>query len=323
MSSRKEVALRAGVSATSVSYYINNTGYVSVDARKRIQKAIDELGYRPNQMARSLRSGDTKQFVFFCNEIRNPFYSQLVYSASQKAIENGYIILFSTVMDDDEYISKICGYQISGVFASNNRLDVKTVNSIAEHCPVVILRDVDWKEMSPNVTQIKVDYSHIFHEAIQHLCKSGYKRFHYISGSNENGVLDAKTKGFIEAVEGYPFGILYGITNARKACDALEKCGDMRKDDAILCTNDAVAFGVRKAVDMLGLRIPQDVGLVGFDNTPFSSYSVPGITSVDIHTENVGEIAISLLIKKLKNEQVDEYVIEPELVVRESSQREI
>ena len=87
MASRKDVAREAGVSAASVSYYINNNGYVSAEARKRIQEAIEKLNYSPNQIARSLKIKDSKQFVFLCNEIRNPFYAQLVYRATNAAYE--------------------------------------------------------------------------------------------------------------------------------------------------------------------------------------------------------------------------------------------
>ena len=108
MVSRKDIAKEAGVSATSVSYYVNKNGYVSKEAGQRIQAAIDKLNYHPNLVAQSLKRKSSKQIVFLCNEIKNPFYSQLISSATTAAYNHGYFILFSNIIDDKKYIQQIC-----------------------------------------------------------------------------------------------------------------------------------------------------------------------------------------------------------------------
>ena len=323
MASRKDVAALAKVSQASVSYYINKSGYVSAEAAERIQKAIDTLGYRPNQIARSLRCNKSKRFVFLCNEIRNPFFSQMVHQATQEAIKKGYVILFSTVVDDSAYIEKIFGYQISGVFASNNRLDEKSINNLASQgVPVVILRDIEWKQLNPNITLIKVNYQRILKTIINHLEENGFRRYFYFSSSRNPSSADEKTLKFLEATEGKTQTVFYQISDPQRGFEQVINIKkEIRVDDAFICANDAVAFGVRKALDTLEYFVPNDVAVVGFDNTINSKYTIPGITTVDIEADKIGAIAISLLIKKMQGVKVDDYIIEPKLIIRNSSNR--
>jgi LacI family transcriptional regulator len=325
VSSRKDVADLAGVSPASVSYYINDSGYVSAKARVKIQEAIDKLGYNPNQIARSLRNKDSRQFVFLCNEIRNPFYSQLVHRATKAALKEDYVTLFSPVVNDDKYIKKVCGYQVSGVFASNNRIGIGAINTMAQqNIPVVILRDVKWENLDTRVTQIKVDYSTIMEEIVTHLRSQGGQLIHYVSSSVSADTLDEKTKAFVKANGESETKILFGIADTSEACaSVVSTYTGSRVPDAFVCTNDAVAFGVLKAVNDLGLKVPSDVMIVGFDNAYISEYSVPSITSVDIESAKMGDIAIELLIKKLRGEEVSDYVVMPHLVYRQSSNRKI
>ncbi len=323
MASRKDVAALAKVSQASVSYYINKSGYVSAEAAERIQKAIDTLGYRPNQIARSLRCNKSKRFVFLCNEIRNPFFSQMVHQATQEAIKKGYVILFSTVVDDSAYIEKIFGYQISGVFASNNRLDEKSINNLASQgVPVVILRDIEWKQLNPNITLIKVNYQRILKTIINHLEENGFRRYFYFSSSRNPSSADEKTLKFLEATEGKTQTVFYQISDPQRGFEQVINIKkEIRVDDAFICANDAVAFGVRKALDTLEYFVPNDVAVVGFDNTINSKYTIPGITTVDIEADKIGAIAISLLTKKMQGVKVDDYIIEPKLIIRNSSNR--
>lgn len=325
MVSRKDVAELAGVSPASVSYYINDSGYVSAKARIKIQKAIDTLGYNPNQIARSLRNKDSKQFVFFCNEIRNPFYSELVHRATKAALKEDYVTLFSPVVNNDKYIKKVCGYQVSGVFASNNRIGVDAINTmVQQNIPVVVLRDIEWENLDPRVTQIKVDYSTIMEEICSHLQKQGGDTIHYISSSlsEEKKMVDEKTKAYMHALKNSQPHILYGLADTSEAYKGvLEQYDANSMPDAFICTNDAVAFGVLKAVTEKGLSVPEDVMVVGFDNSYISEYSVPSLTSVDIHSEQMGDLAIQLLIAKLKGEQISDHIVTPRLVIRKSSSR--
>ncbi len=323
MASRKDVAKLAGVSPAAVSYYVNKNGYVSEKTGKKIQQAIDELNYTPNLIARSLKIKDTKQLLFLCNDIRNPFYSQLVHRATKSAALHGYTCMFSPVVNDPDYINRILSYQVSGVFASNNKMDVNQINKIAKsNVPVVLLRDLDWDDLDKKVTLLKVDFSTIMKEIVEHLVDEGCSDIHYVSSSTLNN-LDAKSTSFIKAMGNKSYSVIENVSATK---DAHEIISDMyfNKEmfpDAFVCTNDGVALGCIRAIKDKGLRVPEDVKVVGFDNTNISQFSSPKISTVDIDSDEIGEIAVSKLLDKINNKEVHDKLIEPKLIIRESSKK--
>ena len=324
MVSRKDVAVLAGVSPASVSFYVNKSGYVSAAAKERIQKAIDELGYTPNLVARSLKIKDNKQFLFFCNEIRNPFFSELVYRATVAAKKLGYSIIFSCVVDDEDYIRKLCGYQVAGVFAPNTKISNAIIEEIVKKdIPVVLLCDRDTDDINAKVTKIKVDYSHISHDIVAHLKDGNYSNTVYFSGSLSEEEVDDKTASFISAYNIGALDIKYNITSSDKAYRYVKEFYTKESHpDSFCCTNDAVAMGVLKGLHELGLRVP-DVAVIGFDNTVESNIVIPGITTVDIDMKEMGNIAIDLLMKKVRGQEAENHYAEPKLIIRESSQRKV
>ena len=318
MATRKDVAELAKVSQTSVSYYLNNSGYVSKDAAKRIQQAIKELNYRPNQVAKSLKTGDNRQFAFFCNEIRNPFYSQLVYDASKAAFANGYMILFSTIIDDQDYVERLCGFQVGGAFTSNKKVKTEVINNFAKQAPIVVLMDVKGGELDENVIKIKIDYRKAMSLICSHLKETGCNNVAYLSASTdeEEARMDSKTEAFLEFAYGNP-SVLYGFEDSsRSYSNLLETLKRGEKPDALVCANDAVALGAIKAVRDFGYRIPEDVSVFGFDNTVNSEFNYGGISSVDIKVNILGETVIDLLLRKIKGESVKDFYVEPTLILR-------
>lgn len=326
MASRKDVAKEAGVSAASVSYYINHNGYVSEEAGKRIQAAIDKLNYNPNQIARSLKKKDSKQFVFLCNEIRNPFFAQLVYCATQEAYKDDYFILFSNVIDDKDYLRKICSYQVSGLFFSNQAIKREALDIfLKQNVPIVMLRDIEWNNLDERITQIRIENEKVFRDITEHLRKQNYKKLCYISSARSGSAteIDEKTKSFLKASkEMQESVVVYRIADARDAFQYItEHFTKENCKDAFICSNDAVAVGVVKGIREIGLRISEDVAVVGYDNTFQSQFSVPSITSVDIGADSLGIIIMKILKDKIKGKKVADYVISPKLIIRESSCR--
>lgn len=326
MVSRKDVAREAGVSAASVSYYINKSGYVSEAAGKKIQAAIEKLHYTPNQVARSLKIKDSKQFVFLCNEIRNPFFAQLVYQATKEAYRQDYSILFSNVIDDEQYLKKICGYQISGVFVSNSRVSRQAIESVRQFgVPVVMLQDSPWKSVNPEITLLRIDQKHIFPEIVKHLIENGYKHPHYISGAVSSESPDEKTTAFLAAAKAdRDKDVSYDITTSEQAAMYMKNnWKDMGSPDALICTNDAVAEGVIFGLNELGIRVPEDVGVVGYDNTFQSRFYIPSISTVDFGGDILGKKIIEMLIHKVQGKPVENETISPVFLPRASSERRI
>lgn len=328
MATRKEVAELAGVSPTSVSYYINNNGYVSEEKRARISKAIEELNYYPNLIARSLKIKTTNHIVLICNEIRNPYYAELVYKMTHCAYKKGYTMLFCNIIDDPQYIDQICGYQVRGVLIASDKVSPEQINRIADmNIPTVILTNMIWDTINKNVLQIKIDTYSGMREVVKHLVSKGHKRIAYVSScqSKEQSYYDRKFKGFIDELSSNNIDIcedyiLYNITSASDSHKYVKEVMDLDvPPTAYVCCNDAVATGILSLVNEERLRVPEDIAITGFDNSENARLSIPKLTTVDIPVSQLSDIAISMMIDKINNKKTHDIMVSTELVIRKSS----
>ncbi len=326
MVSRKDVAREAGVSATSVSYYINHSGYVSKASAERIQAAIDKLHYSPNQIAKSLKTQKSDQFLFLCNEIRNPFFAQLISGATAAAYQNNYSILFSNVIDDEEYLRKLCSYQVSGVFLPSGRIRKSVVESILKMgISIVMLSDAVWEKVPDEITTVRSAAENVFPEILKHLKEKGYEKFRYVCSAPDmrRGSIDDKAKAFLQTTQLNPEkDVIYNVTTTEQAGEVI--MGQWQYSgvpEAIICANDSIAQGVIYALTQKGIRVPENVGVVGYDNTVASQFYTPSITSVDFGAEKLGEIIIDMLIRRVEGKKVENLEICPVLVPRQSTNR--
>lgn len=326
MATRKDVAQLAGVSPTSVSYYVNNSGYVSVDKQLRIQKAIDELNYRPNLLARSLKVQKTNQLLLVCNEIRNPFHAELVYYTTKYAYENDYIMLFANVQDDAEYIEKICDYQINGIIVASNKISEEKLAEISKlDIPIVAIINMDMNNLSDNITHIKVDSIPAIENIVDIIIENGHSKLAFISScpSKDRRMVEGKTRGFIDRTRKHGLyecedNIVYNVTSSLAAYDVTKKLISEKELTAIICANDAVAIGAIRAVHEAGLRVPEDVVVTGFDNSDSSMTSIPSLTTIDVSVKHISELTIEAIIKRINGESIEDMLITTKLIRRES-----
>ncbi|MCI8887075.1 MAG: LacI family transcriptional regulator [Hungatella sp.] len=328
MATRKDVAKLAGVSTATVSYFINDSGYVSQEKRQRIAKAIEELDYQPNLIAKSLKVKDTKQIVFLCNEICNPFHARVAYRATTEAYCRDYMILFCNVIDDEKYIARLCSYQVSGVFIASNRLPLEAIKKMtARRIPVVMLDERLDPEIPEEVSRIIIDYSQIMRDVVRHMLSSGKRELFYLSSNpaGHMGINDGKTSAVVEAAKAEKG--CTGLTVERGMVSALdayhmimEKYGSrLGKNTGFICTNDDTALGVMRAVNDLGLRIPEDAAVIGTGNTYLSEMSVPRLSTLDIQTDYISQKAIQILADKNCRKEVQNIWIQPRMIRRETS----
>lgn len=330
MATRKEVALEAGVSTAAVSYYINNNGYLSQEKRERIAAAIKKLNYRPNLLAKSLKTSDSKQLVFICNEIRNPFHSEVSYGASHEAYNMGYMTLFCNVVDDEDYILKVCSFMVSGVFIATTKIRTKTINKIAQmNIPVVILGDRHRQGLDPSVTQITIDYDKAMGDLLTHVLAQNKQKIAYVASSSihDQAHQDEKTKALLahcmeKNITLNPDWFVEHATHTQAAYELVSKQIFIQKElpNAFICTNDATALGVLRAITDHGLRVPEDVIVTGFDNTIYGQMSTPRLTTIDLGTLDISRATVHLLLDKCQGKEVAPSIINPAFIPRESTQ---
>lgn len=325
----KKVAEHANVSTATVSRLINNTSYISPETAKRVWRAIEELGYYPNVNARGLASGKSSLLGLIVSDIVNPFFPELVKSFDEAALHHGYEIITANTNYDPTRtllrVRRLIERRIDGVAIMTSEMDQSLVDELSTRgIPIVFL---DTGNVQENISNIRIDYEQGVSEAVNHLLELGHRRIGYISGPldlksariRRSAFLDFLGKnGIIEEEELVTVGD-YKIKGGRKAMEKLLKLEE--HPTAVLASNDLTAIGAMQTLRTHGLRVPEDVSLIGFDDIALASFTDPPLTTVNISREKVAECAFESLFQLIKGkaESGREVHVGTNLVVREST----
>jgi LacI family transcriptional regulator len=324
-----DVARLAGVSTATVSRALNGTGQIAPATRSAIDAAVAQLGYRPNTIARSLVTKSTQTIALLLPDIVNPFYAELVAGIQDEVLAEGHTMLLCTTEGDPEreerYLTLLRAKQVDGALVDGLVLPPHRVaNFVREGFPIVCLdRDVD----SDAIPLVQVDNREGARLATQHLLELGHRRIGHVSGAAGLRISDERVAGYREAhhavgIEPDPRHVVRGsFTEAggRAAGRALLDHGVT----AIFAANDLSALGVINALTGRGLRVPDDVSVVGFDDVRLAAYTSPPLTTVHQPAREIAERATRALWMLRDGGRVDELVqlLEPRLVVRASTAR--
>jgi len=331
MTTIREVAERAGVSTTTVSHVINNSRYVSEATRTRVLNAMNALNYRPNVLARSLRSGKTQTLGLILPDSSNPFFAEVGREVEATAFQQGYsVILCNSEGNQDKedfYVNVLCNKQVDGIIFVATGYPLESLCFLqGRKIPVLV---VDRNLPDFNVDAVLTDNLLGGYQATRHLLELGHRRIACISGPL-NGTPNA------ERVVGYRKALSeYGI----EADPDLVQVGDYHPESgwrataqflsssfpptAIFACNDLMAMGAIRALNTAGLLVPHHVAVVGFDNIELSKYCSPPLTTVAQPIEKIGSLAASILIDRIdqRHDEPQRVLLPTELIVRESSVR--
>jgi LacI family transcriptional regulator len=325
----REVAKQAGVSPTTVSHVVNQTRFVSEDVTVRVHKAMDDLGYRPNALARSLRRGETKTIGLILPDSSNPYFAEIGKAIEEKAFSYGYSQILCNTNGDQEkekfYMEVLLSKQVDGIiFVSAGDSTQAISQLINRRIPVVVVDR--YREDLPVDIVFTNNYQGGFN-ATQHLIDLGHTRIGIIRGpSNLNPSMDRLT-GYCDAL----------IQNDLEIDEELIRIGNFHPASGMECTrallslevpptaifacNDLMAIGAMRAAAEFGLNIPADLALVGFDNIELSSFTVPLLSTIDQRKDVIGQTAVDMLIERINDPKMQyrQVVLENELIIRESS----
>ncbi len=329
MTSMKEVAKRAGVSIATVSAVINDNKFVSAELKVKIEEAIKELNYRPNRIARSLKGKETKLIGVMVTEITNPFYPLMIKGIEDLALTAGFNILLSTTSDDEktEYklIESILDQGVDGVvLATIDNSKSKSLELLKkENIPTVLINRAP--KNYPG-SKIYVDSYKVGSLATEYLLQLGHKKIAFFGGKRQN--TKEREKAFLDVMKSRNLPvpnewIIDSEYNFEKVkCITKEIIKNKDRPTAIYAGMDIIAFEVAKAILEEGLRIPEDISIVGSDNIPFSEdFRVP-LTSVDVQAYEIGKRGLKILIDKITNKEEevqDQVIFDPTLVIRNST----
>ncbi len=324
-----DVARLAGVSTATVSRALNGTARIAPATQAAIDAAVEQLGYRPNSIARSLVTKSTQTIALLLPDISNPFYAALVSGIQEYVLSHDHTMLLCTTEGnaarEEQYLHLLRAKQVDGALVDGLVLPADRLSRfVRDGFPIVCLdRDI----ASAAIPVVQVDNHMGGKLATQHLVVLGHKRIAHITGVPSLGISKERQAGYAEALETAGIGfdqrlVAIGTFSEdggyRAARDLLLMSPGLT---AIFAANDLTAVGALNAIAESGRRVPDDVSVVGFDDLRLASYTSPPLTTVRQPATRIARLASELLIGLTRGEEVGQmrHLLEPSLVVRSST----
>lgn len=323
----KDVAKRAGVSATTVSHVINKTRFVSKDVKARVLRAMEELSYQPNAIARSLKTRATQTIGLIISDIANPFFTGLVRGVEDVANSKGYNLILCNTDEKPEkermYIHVLMQKQVDGIIMTPTGGNREYIAGLVKKgFPLVF---VDRYLEDVEAPAVLVDNEEGACQAVEHLIMLGHTRIAIITGLRRTTIVD-RLKGYERALEKHGLVIDLGLIKAGSSSvdggfeATLELLALDPRPTAIFPTNNLMTIGAMRALQSRGIRCPEDIAVVGFDDFEWASAFRPFFTTVSQPVYDEGKTAAEVLIAQMKGRKVaaGRTVLKSTLNVRES-----
>ena len=306
----KDVAKEAGVSIATVSNALNDVDVLNPDTKQRVMEAVDKLQYVPNLTGRYLKVKESKMIGFFTGNISGPYFSTLIDAMSRQCEIRGYGMSIFVTHDKSKIMANILGKMIDGaiIFQENVIREEDITRLEAADIGVVFLdRELSHRRMSSVVFD---SYRDGF-EATRHLISLGYKRIAFIQ--SEEGVLESEQRksGYIAAMREFQLEvdkelILQGKFSEEVTYQTVSRFIEKHSDgmpEAFLAGNDSSAIGCIKALHAAGYRVPEDVGVMGFDDIDIAAYFNPPLTTVRTPSSEQGLLAVDTLLDMISDKE--------------------
>jgi len=327
----KDIARLARVSHMTVSRVINNRPGVKAVTKQRILRLVKELDYQPNLVARSLVVKRSKNLGMIITTIRNPFYLELAQGIEDTARSCGYnVILCCTNYDlslEGEHIRELKRRGVDGIILTSAQIKDGHVAALArEGFPLVLVnRRVLDLGLSDKVDYIGVDNVKGGEMALEHLMRMGHRRIGIIRGSLESSVTVERMEGACRALAQYGISpqddLVFGGDYLKgTGYEAAKRFLSLpRPPSAIFSLNDYMALGVYDALMEHGVRVPEDMALLGFNDIEFASLNMVGLSTISQKKYTLGSMAVRRLMERIEGAQAGrEWILEPELIIRKS-----
>jgi LacI family transcriptional regulator len=315
----KDVAREAGVSIAAVSYSLNGGGTIGEEVRARVREVAERLGYRPNRSAQSVRTGRNTTLGLVLPDLRNPYYPALAQSVEHAARQAGYtVVLIDTSGSMENEIDGMRHLEDQGVagavWCRTSSQEASDDERFA--MPVVVIGAPDMA--FDNVT---INDREGGQQLARHLLAMGHKRFGILSGASVAEGKDERKNGFLAELGGksevvWQHKSPFSIDLDQDVLAVLER----RNVTALMCGNDMIAIGALRAARQLGIAVPEELSVVGFDDIPWASIVTPALTTVNQPVAEMAAAALTLLLDRLAepNRPIRHYKVGVRLVQRDS-----
>jgi len=325
MATIKDVANLAGVAVSTASYALNNSPRVSQETKEKVLAAAKQLNYQPNGIARDLKLSKTNTIGLILSDLSGPFYSELIKGVQDITIANGYdlIAISSLGGKNSTAVKFLKEKRADGIIILAHNIDNNLIISAArEDMPIVLL---DRPLKAKYVLNIQVDNEGGAYKAVEHLIALGHRKIVYLSGPNNSYDNLKRFEGYKKALITHNISFskrwLYQGNFTKEGGYHAAKLMLLQDDlpDAIFAANDEMAIGVIEAFKEAGLKIGEDVALVGFDDIQLAKYVNPSLTTVKQPMKEMGVLAAQQIFQALNgNFSTDYILLETELIIRDS-----
>ncbi len=327
----KDVAKLAGVTQPTVSHVINGTASISKEVTKRVQNAIKELNYRPNALAKGLKTNTTKTIGLIMPDISNGYYATLAKVAEKIFANLGYIS-FLTCTDYDvtlerKLLEQLLRYNVDGIIIMYSLTDKELLKSLSfSGIPMIVIDEVQNESIPCAIYADSLLGGYLATDYL--IKKKKKKRIAYLSEKLTSPILKMRLDGYKKALTEANIPIDNNIIIVEKDIYDKFDMGLMlgrkiagRDVDAVFASSDALAFGIMRALNEAKIRVPKDIALVGYDDLPMAALATPALTSVSQPVYTQIDLAVEQLMIQIDGDGTckKEIILKPELIIRETT----
>nr|WP_086938748.1 HTH-type transcriptional repressor PurR [Thaumasiovibrio occultus] len=329
MATIKDVARMAGVSTTTVSHVINKTRFVAEATTKKVWEAIDDLNYAPSAVARSLKCNSTRTIGMLVTKSTNPFFAEVVHGVEEHCYKSGYTLILCNTEGDltkqRDYLRMLAEKRVDGLLVMCSDLDdqLQALLERQKELPMVIM---DWGTESLQTDKIRDNAEKGAYMATRHFIENGHQKIGCVTGQKHKTTCIERMKGFGQAMAEANLSvndnwIIEGDFEGETGVNAAKQFISMNeRPTAIFCFNDIMAMALISTFEQSGIRVPDDVSIIGYDNIDLSPYFTPPLTTIHQPKHRLGKKAVELLLARIKDKEAQQqlFIMEPELVCRKS-----
>ena len=324
----RDVAERAGVALGTVSHFINHPERVSQEKAERIRAAIDELGFVPNNVGRQLRLGESNVIAYLAPDVSNPFFASVAEAVERRAAELNLSVFVANSHRDrareDEYLQLFERYRVRGMLvASHGQIEDRLALVRKRGTPVVLFGQRAVADEQPSVSVDEVMGGRL---AGEHLLGTGRRRIAFVGGPLSIHQVAGRLQGVSGVVRDSGSAMLEVIDVADRTIEVGRVVGreiagrsPAARPDAVFAVNDMLALGLMREFVVAGIRVPDEIAVIGYDDIAFAGTSIVPLSSIRTPHSRLGVSAVDLLLENARGGVARHEAFEPELVVREST----
>ncbi|QBI19488.1 LacI family transcriptional regulator [Egibacter rhizosphaerae] len=322
-----DVATRAETSIGTVSHVMSGKAPVAPTTRDRVMRAADELGYRPNRVARSLILQQTHMIGMVVPDIANPFFAELAAAVENTARARDYCVVLGGVENDPEresiYIAELLERGVDGLLLAVTADSAALGRVLGDHPAVAIDRvPSGWSASS-----VTTDDRQALRLAVEHVVELNHQRIGFLGGDERLPLARGRRASWREAMQGHRLAPVwedagpFTMESGESAGERLMALPPSEAPTAVVAANDLLALGLLRAAQRRGVRVPEDLSIIGYDDIPYAELSMPALTTVAQPIRSVGQRATTLLLDLMNAETTNARALQlaPWVVVRQST----